>query len=609
MRGNQNVVPSREAVYYFELVISHMGKINRVCFLALSACLSAAVIRAQTQQSPSDSSSVIRATTRLVQVDVVVTDSSGHPVKNRLTEKDFSIFEDGQPQKVAFFSYQQLAGQERRLPPQLPPHVATNRPEYHRASGPPIVLLLDGVNTPVENQIYVRQQMLKFLSDHFDPSMRVAVFLLGNELTVLQDFTSDPALLTAAMQKYRSQGAAAGRLGGTDVQLQGATFDGPNLPPQAAGQGGGAGSGGAGAQMMPGLASKLARFEKEVTANTLEMRIARTTDALSTIARYLAGFPGRKIVIWFSASFPLNLSVIDREDLDVYRTYADRVRNTTNLLSDAQVAIYSVDARGLVGSIVADPSDTGRDANGRMALTVEEHMDANRKETFGRFSKDDSLIKVAEETGGRFFVNTNDLDRAIVDSVQNGSSYYVVGYYPSRKQWDAKFRTIKVKVAGNGLTVRHRRGYYATDPENWRRGGAADMKTALESAAIDSTGVLFYARALPPSAKGEVKIEFLVDSHTITFGTSAEDQRYCNLEFQVQAFSPDGKLVKAEVQQAEAPLKPETFARIQQNGLPMPFPIKLAPGEYKLRLGVRDNRTGQFGTVELPLTVAAAPAK
>jgi VWFA-related protein len=587
-----------------------MGKITRAGVLVLTICASALLARAQVKQSSSDSSAVIRATTRLVQVDVVVTDSSGHPVKDHLSEKDFTIFEDGKPQKVSYFSFQQFEGQEKPQlpqPSQLPPHVATNRPEYRRSVGPPIILLLDGINTPVENQMVVRQQMLKFLADHFDPRMRIAVFLLGNELTVLQDFTSDPALLIAAIQKYRSQSSAAGRLGGTDVQLQAPSFDGPNLPPQAPAQSGAIGLESNGRSLM-NIGYALARFEKESNANTIEMRVAHTADALSSIARYLAGFPGRKVVIWFSASFPLNLSVVDAEDFDVYRSYADRVRATTNQLSDAQVAIYTVDARGLTGNAISDPSDTGRDANGRMALTVDAHMNANSKEVFDRFNKEESLTKVAQETGGRVFLNTNDLDRAIAESIQDSSTFYEVGYYPSHKQWDGKFHTIKVNVSGSGLVVRHRRGYYAIDPESWRHSGAGEMKAALENVSIASTGVLFYARAMPPSGNTDVKVEFLVDPHTITFETRTENQRYCNLEFQVQAFTSEGKLVKAEVQQAEAPLKPETFDRIQKSGLPMPVSIKLAPGQYMLRLGVRDNRTGQFGTSELPLTIGGDPA-
>src|SRR5260370_20877463 len=433
-----------------------MGKITRAGTVLLSICASAILARAQVKLNSSDSSAVIRATTRLVQVDVVVTDSSGHPVKDHLSEKDFTIFEDGKPQKVSYFSFQQFEGQEKPQlpqPSQLPPHVATNRPEYRRSVGPPIILLLDGINTPVENQMVVRQQMLKFLADHFDPRMRIAVFLLGNELAVLRDFKFDPAWVIAAMQKYRSQSSGAGRLGGTDVQLQAPSFDGPNLPPQAPAQSGAIGLESNGRSLM-NIGYALARFEKESNANTIEMRVAHTADALSSIARYLAGFPGRKVVIWFSASFPLNLSVVDAEDFDVYRSYADRVRATTNQLSDAQVAIYTVDARGLTGNAISDPSDTGRDANGRMALTVDAHMNANSKEVFDRFNKEESLTKVAQETGGRVFLNTNDLDRAIAESVRDSSTFYEVGYYPTHKQWDGKFHTIKVKVAGDGLVVR-----------------------------------------------------------------------------------------------------------------------------------------------------------
>jgi VWFA-related protein len=560
---------------------------------------------AQLAQSSSDSSAVIRATTRLVQIDVVATDSSGHPIKN-LTEKDFSITEDGKPQKVAFFSFQQTRLEGGIKAPHLPAHVTTNRPEFRPLSGPPVVLLLDGINTSVEHQIVVRRQMLSFLAEHFDPSMRMAVFAMGNELTMLQDFTSDPSLLRRAMMKYQSQAAAAGRLGAADVQPQAPTADaGPSSTRAAVQPGAGAADGGTDRSLM-NIAAALARFEKEVNANTIEMRVAHTMDSLSAIARYLAGYPGRKVIVWFSGSFPIDLSVLDAGDYDVYRSYGDRVRTTTNLLSDAQIAVYTVDARGLVGTSIADPSQTGRDANGRMQLTVDDHIKANGRETFSRFSEEASLDKVAQETGGRSFLNGNDLGRAILSSAEDSSAYYVVGYYPVHKKWDGNFHSIKVKIARDGVSVRHRHGYYAIDPESWRRSSAGDMKVSLEKNYLESTSVLFYARALPAPPNTDVKVEFLVDPHTISFESISENQHYCNLEFQIQAFTADGKLVGAEVQEADAPLKPETFARIRKSGLPMPVTIKLSAGNYTLRLGVRDNRTGFFGTAELPLVVGSA---
>lgn len=559
-------------------------------------------VRAQLAQSSSDSAAVIRATTRLVQIDVVVTDAAGHPVKD-LKQGDFSVTEDGKEQKLTLFSFHSVDVKPSVSQTQLPPHVATNRPEYRQPRGVPIVLLLDGLNTPVESQLLVRKQMIDFLAENFDPSMRIAVFAMGNQLSVLQDFTSDPSLLKKAMEQFRAQPAAAGRLGAADVQPTAPTGDaGPGSTRAATGRASGAEDAGMD-RSLANVAGALARFEKEAEASTLEMRIARTTDSLASIARYLASFPGRKVVVWFSASFPIHLAIVDTQDQDVYRSFGDSIRRTTNLLSDAQVALYTVDARGLRGSSLADASQTGRDANGRMQLTVEDHLRANSRETFKRFNEEESLTMLAQETGGRAFLNTNDLTKAIQVGAEDSSSYYVLGYYPLQKKWDGNFRSVKVKVAKNGLSVRHRRGYYATDPENWKKSGAEELKNSLARNDLDSSSVLFYARALPPTANSEVKVEFLVDTHTISFGTTNENQRYCNLEFQVQAFSEDGKLAKAEVQQAEAPLKPETYSRVEKSGLPMPVSIKLAPGNYTLHLGVRDNRTGLFGTAELPLSV------
>ena len=581
----------------------NMKLVNYIGLLVLS-CAAVSVLQGQVTQNSNDSETVFRATTRLVQVDVVVTDGSGNPVKD-LTDKDFTILEDGKEQKVAMFSFHEVGGALAKKPslPALPTNVATNRPEYRAPEGTPVVLVFDGLNTAVENQMYVRQQMLKYLADHFDPNQKIAVFALGNELAVLQDFTSDPRILARAIEKYRSQAAAAGRQGGSEP-MQTATFAGANIPSR------GTGSSDAGNSPEPNpslslanIAGALARFEKEVEANQLEARIATSMDALSALARYLAGFPGRKSVIWFSGSFPLNLTLLDRQDISVYRSYAGRIRETTNLLNDAHVAIYAVDARGLFGNSVSDPSQSGRDSSGRMKLTVSEEMRANSKEIFERFDKEDSLAKVAQETGGRVYSNTNDIGRAVSASIQDGSSYYVLGYYPARKQWDGTFRTIKVKADRAGLSLRHRRGYYASDPENWRKESANDMKLALGRGGVVSTGVLFYARAVPPSQSADAKVEFLVDAHTITFETGTENQHYCNLEFQVQAFGSEGKLVRAEVQEAEAPLKPQTYDRIRQSGLPMPVTVKLGEGDYTLRVGVRDNRTGLFGTTELPMSI------
>jgi VWFA-related protein len=484
------------------------------------------------------------------------------------------LLEDGKPQKVSFVSFFDGNGAPSTPPPKLPPYVTTNRPEYQAREGPAVILVLDALNTPAENQVYVRQQMLRYLAERFDPSMRMAVLVLGSKLQVVQDFTQDPHILEVALQGYQARASAAGRQS-IDVAI-----DSP----------------------IAVVSGVLAEFYKERVSETLDMRITATLNGLSAIAHSVAGMPGRKTVIWFSTSFPLNLALVDREDIEFYHSYVDQVREVANLMSDAHVALYAIDAHGLTGPTVADANQgEGRD------LYVDTQQTAAAKETFDRWSNQASMAKAATETGGRIFVNTNDLSGAIAKAVEDSRTYYLLGFYPSQKRWDGKFHVLKVLVNRPGVKATHRRGYYATDPENWRKSSAEELKSALEKGTVASTGILFYARAMPPppSSGGEVKVEFLVDAHTITFQSVPENAHYCNLEFDVEAFTPEGKPVKAEQLQADAPLRQQTFERIERDGLPMPVPIKLTPGKYKLRLGVRDNRTGMFGTAELSLTVSA----
>jgi VWFA-related protein len=558
---------------------------------------------------------VLRATTRLVLVDVVVTDHWGLPVTD-LTENDFSITENGKPQKISSFASHSAAddAKSRKAPPLLEPHVTSNRPEFRQPDAPAVVLLLDGLNTAGSDQLQVKQQMLRYLAVHYDPHVKIAVLTLTGEIHVLQDFTSDPTLLSAALQHYRALSPAAARAGGerdvTDV-TNSMLRQMPAVSSQAGTAGGGQptldpaiprSSGGANSSIGEQIAYLMQRFENEAQNYARDQRISMTLTALREIARYMAGQKGRKSLLWFSAGFPIGVTGFDAVDLDTSRAYADKVRETTNLLADAHIAIYTIDARGLVAGRLGDVADAG--LKGRIAGP--ELNRALETETYQRFNEEDTMERVALETGGLFF-RDNDFARALEMSIRDTSTYYLIGYYPADKKWDGKFRKIQVKVNRTGIHLQHRSGYFASDPFDWRKGGGEEtMAAAIKGGPLQATEVLFFARALPPSQKSDLKVEFLVDPRTISFETASENQRYCNVQFEVQSLTADGKIVKTEVQTAEAPLKRETYDRVQKQGLPMSMEIKLPPGHYRLRLGVRDNRTGLFGTAELPVDVPSA---
>src|SRR5205823_6195886 len=124
------------------------------------------------------------------------------------------------------------------------------------------------------------------------------------------------------------------------------------------------------------------------------------------------------------------------------RQYSDEVRGAATLLTDSQVAVYPVDARGLVGSFMPDASMRGPNFTrnpGRLTTQIS-HAGSSLQ------SSHDAMNDLAQQTGGRAYYNRNDIDRAIALSVQDGSTYYSMGYYPEDKNWDGKFRKIQVKV-------------------------------------------------------------------------------------------------------------------------------------------------------------------
>jgi VWFA-related protein len=580
--------------------------------------LSALVIAQQPSPSSKDSGMVLHVTTRMVLVDTVVLDKEGHPVKG-LKAEDFIVTEDGVRQRIASFSERLSEPANLAPPPILPAHVTTNRPAVTKTNaeeGTLAVLLLDGLNTPPQEKIYVKQQMLKFLARQYNPNTKLAVITLTSKLTVLQNFTQDPLLLRSALDRYLAQTPAMARYGG-QMEPPSASVPPPsvNLPPQATGGPTGSGpdpglpatlsAGGSNASIFEDIAYMMDRFQRESENFARDTRISTTLSALEQIARFMSGQSGRKVLLWFSTGFPFSVVGDSPSAMEAERDYGDQIRRTINLLNDAHVATYTIDAGGLVPSSLGDPSLSGRDSEGKVHLGI----DANRalsSESFQRFSTHDALETIARDTGGRYFGNANDLDHAIQLALRESSSYYMLGYYPGNKKWDGKFRNIKLQVDRSGTLLRYRRGYFALNPSDWRKdNGDRTLTAALTSNSLPSTEVTFMARALPPQPDSDTLVEFAIDPSTLSFQTEAGNFHHCTLQFEVQAFTPEGKRVKTEVQTADASLPEPTYQRVSKQELPMSVPIRLAPGKYVLRLGVRDNQTGLFGTANLALEVPA----
>jgi VWFA-related protein len=550
------------------------------------------------QQPPPDMS--IRTTTRLILVDAIVSDGS-QPIRN-LTASDFTVLEDGKPQKIAFFSFESPAERSHTSPPPLRPGVFTNRPEYHNSGGPLVILLLDALNTPPGQQVYVRQQILKYLSKLKISGPGTAILALGNELSVLEDFTTSPDLLLAAARNFKAQRTAAD-LESPRIEIPVATGPGGGVPAQAGAlapamsDDSQAATGTNVFNSFQELADSLKRFDKSVSVDDQDARVRTTLAALRFIGRAVAGYQGRKALIWFSAGFPFRLAMDESMDLEFSKTYREQIRQTATLLSNANVAVYPIDARGLTsGASLADPT---------IAATQGVPDKSIATSTWQKFNIESTMDHLAQDTGGEVFRNTNDLDRAIQAAVADSEAYYLLGYYPERKNWDGKFHNIKVLVSNKSAKIRSRSGYFAVDPADWRKSGDEKrMISATELHTLPVTGLLFYVHPVPPLKSNEpASIEILVDANTISFGSAPDFTYETDLEFQVGAFAADGKLLRVETQTARAALRRETYLQFVKTGIPVRVPVSLPPGKYRLRVAARDNRNGRMGTLDVPFSI------
>jgi VWFA-related protein len=472
-------------------------------FARLTLLLTGLSLQAQTPASPIPVPT-IRANTRMILVSLIATNKAG-PVTD-LTAQECSVFENGKVQKLAAFAFEKPVLSEQKEASPLPPNVYTNRPSYLKSSGPLTILLLDSLNTPTVDQTYFRRELLLYLGNQVQPGQRLAVFALGDELHLLQDFTSDTKLLRAAVERFTPK---------TSQELrQDETFMPP--PPKE-------GRSSASYLRMLRTLKQLHADRGEVTTN---QRVVATLAAIRTIARSVAGYPGRKNLIWVSSSFPLvyqaQLAFSSETTRPVfYRTYERELRQAANIMGDAQISIYPVDARGLVGAEIVDASNPMRDESGKTYSGAELGALVDRSSD-ERLVAQASMLEVADLTGGRAFINRNGIDNAVALSVADGSSYYTLAYYPSNKTWHGEFRTIHIRVARKGVQLRYRSGYYATNAGEEAGNRDAELMQALRSDAPPAIMVIFDAKVLPeasalPASESLTRkylIGFMVDTRT-----------------------------------------------------------------------------------------------
>jgi len=357
-------------------------------------------------------------------------------------------------------------------------------------------------------------------------------------------------------------------------------------------------------------------FTQKGSVQATPVNIEATLKQLNSLAQALAGYPGRKNLIWLSEAFPIDLF----PDINTPRAVAlspqfgpGRGTKTAGLTSNNSTV------GGIVGSPPMSAGQKGLSSYGDYLAAVQKVSDALMAAQVavypidaagvGRISRIDALSTMrtmADRTGGKTFAAQNDLDTSIRNSIDDGSTYYTLGYYPVDKNWDGKFRQIEIKSTRPEVNLRYRLGYYALDPgteslEDAKKLGA-EFSQALALDTPSSTAVLFHATVTPPSGQ-KVQVNFAIDPHTLNYMEKEGGTQQANLGCAVVAYTEKGSRVRDEVNNLVGKVKAEEFPKLMRSNFPCACTIELKPGKYQLRLGVVDKVSRKMGTTTAYVTV------
>jgi VWFA-related protein len=486
---------------------------------------------------------VIRTSTRLVQVNVVVHDKNG-PVSD-LSKNDFVLSDRGKPQIISVFSVESTRksdlGDKR-----LPKNTFSNRQSDHpNATANVTVVLLDRLNTRFEDQARANQQFIKFLRS-FDPADRIAIYTLGASLRVLSDL-ADSEQLRRILAKYR--GAVS-----TDFAV---------ADPDPANTG------------IVDFDQALDTASQNLAEATNVDRARKTLDAFVSIANHLADLPGRKNLVWVTGSLPFSLA------------------SAASALNYANIAVYPVDARGLVG------------APRQQTAVAPSAIKAGRTPSIPAFRPAglDTMQELAERTGGRAFYNTNDLSSAIHLALYDSVTTYTLGFYPESNALDGKFHDLKVGVRRGGVDVRYCKGYLAfKDTRASKQQSLSSLATAfdspLESAAIPLKATV---ERVNRSKTDSLRIQWTIDIHNLQLAHEGDLRTGAINVFFIQQDSAGRELDKAQ-DAFDIRLTKDNYETYWNSGMTFHSDVQLKGGMTVLRIVLADRSNAAVGSLIIPLS-------
>ncbi|MBP1636748.1 MAG: hypothetical protein H6Q10_3322 [Acidobacteria bacterium] len=286
-----------------------------------------------------------------------------------------------------------------------------------------------------------------------------------------------------------------------------------------------------------------------------------TFDTLEKVANHLGSTPGWKSLMWISGGVPMQVDG---------RPFDKEFEKAARALSNSNVAVYPIDPAGLQGE-------------GRSGL----QHDTNSV-----------LRQLADRTGGRAYIDQNDILGALKQVTDTAQASYTVAYYPANERFDGKYREIQVRVKKPGLTASHRKGYYALDTAEL---GRQDGDKTVRAAALDplDAAVIGIDAGLRKADDGQDEVVARIDTAELLW----PDKDRFDVKTSVGVFQYDagGRQLEGVVDDIDFTCDAARAQLFSRNGLSYGRKIALQPSASRLRLVVRSKRTGAIGSITIPI--------
>jgi VWFA-related protein len=554
---------------------------------------------------PGVESGVVKISTNLIRIDVSVTDAKGRAVTD-LKQNEIEIYENGVKQEINGFSFvsipQPKPEENKKGVPKdaviVPEAPVALRPEQIKRT---IALVVDDLTLSFESAAQTRRALKKFVDEQMQDGDLVGIIRTGAGIGALQQFTSNKRQLYAAIERVKWNPKGLGRFG---------SFD-PIEPTmvETLRRGGDA-----------NIDPEDLKAEREFIRGTSDFResvfTAGTLGALKYIVNGMGELPGRKSVIMFSDG----LKLLNRSEGSFG---ASRVLEfLQNLVTEANkksVIFYPLDARGLVytgftaADSVYDPNtqneglvpETGR----RTVPSISDRLNDRNTELF---DSQQGLYYLAKETGGFAYTNKNDLS-AGVQKVLEDQSYYLVSYQPDGETFDPekrKFNKLEVKILRNGVSARHRSGFFVGEEE---KRVVVDlnyptkiMRALTSPFAMNGVTVKLNALFGHSPKTGYFVHSFLhIDASDLTFKKQPNGDYQANFDILAISYGDNGVPVDKNNAVGSITVKADQLERVRREGIAYSFifPVK-QPGAYQLRVAIMDRESTEVGSanqfVEVP---------